>query len=206
MNSVYPSEISESVAFQAELIKALRKLPLEHREVIVFHELQGYKMHEIARMFDIPLGMVKSRLYRARENLREELEIFATTIKKGRVKMNERPIEELLYDYIEGFLGAEESAKLEEKIIAAYELQNKLNRQHSFVKVLPRITGKISMSAAEIAEQMNQVKEVLEDYKYTQKTTVYASEEKQVQKVELAYKKPDLHRLEYSHPYMVPGT
>lgn len=110
--------------------------------------------------------------------------------------MGERPIEELLYDYIEGFLNAEDSAKLEEKIAADPELQNKLNRQRSFVKVLHRITGKISMSATEIAEQMNQVKEVLEDYRYTQKTTVYAREEKQVQKVELAYKKPDLHRLE----------
>ncbi len=202
VNSIYPPDISESVAFQAELVKAVRKLPLEHREVIVFHELQGYKMHEIARMLEIPLGTVKSRLYRARENLRAELESFDITIKKGRVKMSEKPIEELLYDYIEGFLNAEDSAKLEEKIAADPELRTKLNRQRSFVRVLHRITGKIAMSAAEIAEQMSRVKEALEDYRYTQKTTVYESEGKQVQRVELAYKKPDLHRLEYSHPYL----
>jgi RNA polymerase sigma-70 factor (ECF subfamily) len=49
----------------------IQRLAGEFREVIVLRDLQGFSYDEIAGMLDIEEGTVKSRLYRAREALRE---------------------------------------------------------------------------------------------------------------------------------------
>jgi RNA polymerase sigma-70 factor (ECF subfamily) len=45
----------------------------EYRAVLVLRELQGVAYEEIARMLEIPIGTVKSRLHRGRTELRELL-------------------------------------------------------------------------------------------------------------------------------------
>ncbi len=52
---------------------ALAALPVEMREVIVLHELEGLAYKEIAAVAGIPLGTVMSRLARARLRLQREL-------------------------------------------------------------------------------------------------------------------------------------
>jgi RNA polymerase sigma factor (sigma-70 family) len=55
-----------------ELInRALDKLPVEFREVMVLRELEDFSYKEIADIADIPLGTVMSRLARARKLLVE---------------------------------------------------------------------------------------------------------------------------------------
>jgi RNA polymerase sigma-70 factor (ECF subfamily) len=49
----------------------IQRLAGEFREVIVLRDLQGFSYDEIAGMLDIEEGTVKSRLYRARDALRE---------------------------------------------------------------------------------------------------------------------------------------
>jgi RNA polymerase sigma-70 factor (ECF subfamily) len=56
-----------------ELREVLRRLPVEEREVVVLHYLEGYRCEEIAQILDVPLGRVRHRLVEARARLRAEL-------------------------------------------------------------------------------------------------------------------------------------
>lgn len=53
--------------------RALAELSAEHREVIVLREMDGCKYEEIAEMLELPVGTVRSRLFRARLELRDRL-------------------------------------------------------------------------------------------------------------------------------------
>jgi len=55
------------------LRQALERIPVEFREVIVLHEIEGLAYREIAVVADIPIGTVMSRLARARQKLQTEL-------------------------------------------------------------------------------------------------------------------------------------
>ncbi|ULO09827.1 RNA polymerase sigma factor [Paenibacillus sp. 19GGS1-52] len=63
------SDPLETVSVQA----CMSRLSIDHREVIVLHDVQGYRYEEIAEMVEVPLGTVKSRLFAARMALRKEL-------------------------------------------------------------------------------------------------------------------------------------
>jgi RNA polymerase sigma-70 factor (ECF subfamily) len=49
---------------------ALQSLPALQREAVVLFEYEGFTLEEIARITDVDVGAVKSRLHRARERLR----------------------------------------------------------------------------------------------------------------------------------------
>lgn len=53
--------------------EALLKLDANHRQVILLRDLEGMAYDEIAQILEIPSGTVKSRLHRAREELRHLL-------------------------------------------------------------------------------------------------------------------------------------
>ena len=55
------------------LREAIAALPVEYREVIVLHDLEGLAYKEIASVANIPLGTVMSRLSRARDRLQKTL-------------------------------------------------------------------------------------------------------------------------------------
>jgi RNA polymerase sigma-70 factor (ECF subfamily) len=50
---------------------AVDRLSMEHREVIVLRDFNGYSYAEMAEVLGIPLGTVMSRLYYARKMLKE---------------------------------------------------------------------------------------------------------------------------------------
>ena len=52
---------------------AVASLPHLQREVLILFEYEDLSLEEIARAVDAEVGTVKSRLYRARENLRRQL-------------------------------------------------------------------------------------------------------------------------------------
>jgi RNA polymerase sigma-70 factor (ECF subfamily) len=49
-------------------------LPEKLRDVMILYELQGETYEDIADILDVPLGTVKSRLFNARNRLKESLE------------------------------------------------------------------------------------------------------------------------------------
>jgi RNA polymerase sigma-70 factor, ECF subfamily len=69
-----------------EVVDAIDDLPDEFREVLVLSDLGDLKYAEIAEVLDIPVGTVKSRLFRARKLLQERLRDFA--VRSGYVREN----------------------------------------------------------------------------------------------------------------------
>ncbi len=71
----------ESQAFTSELADAVAgtvmQLPLPQREALVLAHYEQMPLAGIARVLDIEVGAVKSRLQRARATLREKLAAFA---------------------------------------------------------------------------------------------------------------------------------
>ncbi len=55
------------------LTAALDVLPAGHRDLLILHDVQGYTMRELETVLMLPLGTVKSRLFRARARLRQAL-------------------------------------------------------------------------------------------------------------------------------------
>ena len=71
------AEIAEDEAAPeggGELYEAVMGLDEKYRLPVVLHYIEGFKTAEIAAMLRLPEGTVKTRLRRAREILREELE------------------------------------------------------------------------------------------------------------------------------------
>lgn len=60
--------------YQDLVTKALLTLTLEHRAVLVLHDLEDVSQKEISNILDIPLGTVKSRLFYARNAIKKYLE------------------------------------------------------------------------------------------------------------------------------------
>ena len=60
-----------------EITGALNALPVDFRTVIILSDLEGFTYEEMAKILDIPIGTVRSRLHRARNMLREKLISYA---------------------------------------------------------------------------------------------------------------------------------
>jgi RNA polymerase sigma-70 factor (ECF subfamily) len=59
---------------QAALRRAIAELPEDRKIMVVLRDLQGLSYEEIAETLDLTLGTVRSRLHRARLELKEKLE------------------------------------------------------------------------------------------------------------------------------------
>lgn len=68
-----PSAPLEQAELHASVQAALNQLAPDHRAVVVLKDLDGLRYEEIAEILKIPVGTVRSRLHRARLELRERL-------------------------------------------------------------------------------------------------------------------------------------
>jgi RNA polymerase sigma-70 factor (ECF subfamily) len=64
--------------------RAIEKLPEDLRTAIVLRELEGLSYEEIAETMNCPIGTVRSRIFRAREAIAEELRPLLDTSKDKR--------------------------------------------------------------------------------------------------------------------------
>lgn len=65
-----PLEKDEQVA---QVRVAISRLGEDHRQVLVLREIDGRSYDEISEILDLPVGTVRSRLHRARMDLRDQL-------------------------------------------------------------------------------------------------------------------------------------
>jgi RNA polymerase sigma-70 factor, ECF subfamily len=68
-----PAESLEKKEVRQRVQQALNRLEPEDAAVILLRDLQDVPYEEVARMLEIPIGTVKSRLHRARQALKSEL-------------------------------------------------------------------------------------------------------------------------------------
>jgi len=60
-----------------EVTIAINSLPIDFRTVILLCDIEGFTYEEISKIIDVPIGTVRSRLFRARNMLKEKLKAYA---------------------------------------------------------------------------------------------------------------------------------
>jgi RNA polymerase sigma factor (sigma-70 family) len=60
-----------------EITSAVNALPVDYRLIILLCDVEGFKYDEIAKIIDVPIGTVRSRLHRARNMLKDKLKDYA---------------------------------------------------------------------------------------------------------------------------------
>ena len=68
----------------AKVLEAIDALPADFREVLALSDIEGMRYSEIAEALKIPVGTVKSRLFRARRQLQAGL--YAHAVEMGYIK------------------------------------------------------------------------------------------------------------------------
>lgn len=63
-----------------EVTNALNSLAIDFRTVIILCDLEGFTYEEMAKILDIPIGTVRSRLHRARNLLKDKLKSYAESM------------------------------------------------------------------------------------------------------------------------------
>ena len=56
------------------MLETLNTLNAQDREILVLRDIQGLSYKDLAEVLDVPIGTVKSRLYRARGELKDLLQ------------------------------------------------------------------------------------------------------------------------------------
>lgn len=67
-----------------KVLEAVDALPPDFREVLVLSDMEGMRYAEIAEALELPIGTVKSRLFRARRQLQAAL--YAHAVEMGYIK------------------------------------------------------------------------------------------------------------------------
>lgn len=63
-----------------EVTTALTLLPEEFKTVILLCDIEGFSYEEMAKILELPIGTVRSRLFRARNMLKEKLKSYALSL------------------------------------------------------------------------------------------------------------------------------
>ncbi len=72
-NEPGPDEHAQMTQEQQRIAIALNNLNDIHKHVLIMHDMQDYTLVEIMQITGVPVGTLKSRLHRARENIQKTL-------------------------------------------------------------------------------------------------------------------------------------
>jgi RNA polymerase sigma-70 factor, ECF subfamily len=75
-SSLLPPEDLERKELHGQVLAALGRLDAEYRAVLVMRDIEGFDYQQMADVLGLPLGTLKSRLFRARLALRDELRAY----------------------------------------------------------------------------------------------------------------------------------
>lgn len=70
-------DLFDLIDVQPAIERAVGELPEPHHSILVLVDLEGHSYEEAAAVLDIPIGTVRSRLFRARRMIQESLIAFA---------------------------------------------------------------------------------------------------------------------------------
>jgi RNA polymerase sigma-70 factor (ECF subfamily) len=70
-----PGHALEKAEEERRIQSALNRLSQEHRAVLIMKDMEGLKYEAMASVLQVPIGTIRSRLHRARLELREVLEL-----------------------------------------------------------------------------------------------------------------------------------
>lgn len=73
-DTIRPGHGLEQAEQEQRVQAALSQLSQEHRAVLVMKDMEGMKYEQMAELLGVPIGTIRSRLHRARLELRELLE------------------------------------------------------------------------------------------------------------------------------------
>lgn len=79
-----PSRRAEHRERDQQVLAALGRLDAEYRAVLVMRDVEGFDYQQMADVLGLPLGTLKSRLFRARLALRDELRSYLKDLKDSR--------------------------------------------------------------------------------------------------------------------------
>ncbi len=88
-NALDPAEVSNNDLIATLLDQALNRLNEDQRSLVMLHDAEGYTLQEISELLEIPVGTIKSRLSRARSQLREILQSMEPDASAQRVNKQE---------------------------------------------------------------------------------------------------------------------
>jgi RNA polymerase sigma-70 factor (ECF subfamily) len=71
-----PLEVMEKRERDQQVLAALGRLDTDYRAVLVMRDIEGFDYEQMAEVLELPLGTLKSRLFRARLALRDELKAY----------------------------------------------------------------------------------------------------------------------------------
>ena len=78
-----PEKAAEHAELQERLGSALRRLSEVQREIVLLHDLEGWRHREIAEHLGIPSGTVRSHLHFARKSLRRDSDLAQVVVESG---------------------------------------------------------------------------------------------------------------------------
>jgi RNA polymerase sigma-70 factor (ECF subfamily) len=67
---------ADGTEVQMDVAAMLQTLSPEHRMIVTLREMDGLSYEEISQTLDVPVGTVESRLFRARQELRQRLKSY----------------------------------------------------------------------------------------------------------------------------------
>lgn len=76
-----PADDAETRERHQQVLSALGRLDSEYRAVLVMRDIEGFDYQQMAEVLGVPLGTLKSRLFRARLALRDELKTYMEGMK-----------------------------------------------------------------------------------------------------------------------------
>jgi len=74
-----PAQQAQSHELQEALHQAVQSLPDALRATFLLHAIEGFTYREVAEALDVPVGTVMSRIYYARNNIRQSVAPFLST-------------------------------------------------------------------------------------------------------------------------------
>ena len=80
-----PSQEIDRLKTQQQIHHALTTLNAEQQLLIVMHDMEGYSLPDLSIILDIPLGTLKSRLHRARQQMKKILQLMEPFEQKVRL-------------------------------------------------------------------------------------------------------------------------